>query len=164
MPLFPLRRQNINYNLLFWALLSSLAEDPGEFAAPPVCEPVLALILAIPWSNIFPSPPLGLPLTGFIRALPLLKQTFPPSTLVINRISSHPSLISPVFQISMINLSPGLTGDANRHENSLMFLGSLPPIAFKSACAVKFHDERPCMMGPPNPIFCPGSGVACKGL
>ena len=50
----------------------------------------------------------------FIKALPLLKTTFPPSTRVMNRTSSHPSLYSPVLQASVTSLSPGFTGAANR--------------------------------------------------
>src|SRR5205823_2337444 len=72
------------------------------------------------------------PPTHFINALPLLRHTFPPATLVTNRTSSQPSFTSPVRHICVTNRSPGLTGLANLAENSLMFTGSLPPRCFNS--------------------------------
>lgn len=78
-----------------------------------------------PYNLLFP--------THFINALPLLKHTFPPATLVTNLTSSHPFTNSPVLHICVTNLSPGLTGLANRAENSLIFAGSLPPRCFSSA-------------------------------
>jgi hypothetical protein len=75
--------------------------------------------------------PYSLPFTSFvthlIRALPLLKHTLPPSTLVANLTSSQPSFFSPVLHISVISLSAGFTGLANLAWNSLILAGSLPP-------------------------------------
>lgn len=103
--------------------------------------------------------------TTLIFALPLLKQTFPPLTLVTNLTSSHPSpFLSPVLQICVTKQSPGFTGDANRAANSLRFPGSLPPNNFSNPIAVEFHEYSPCRIAPPNPIAAPGSGVACSGL
>lgn len=64
-------------------------------------------ILRIIYSLLLVDPP------ALTRARPLLRQTFLPSTLVSNRISSQPSLTSPVFQTEVTSLSPGRTGLAN---------------------------------------------------
>ena len=102
--------------------------------------------------------------TTFIFALPLLKQTFPPFTLVTNLTASHSPSFSPVLQICVTKQSPGLTGDANLAANSLRFAGSLPPSSFSKPCAVEFQEYKPCMIAPPKPMAWPGSGVACSGL
>jgi hypothetical protein len=54
------------------------------------------------------------PVTVLTTALPPFRQVFPPSILVTKRISSHPSSNIPVCHISIIRLSPPLTGAANR--------------------------------------------------
>ena len=60
----------------------------------------------IPYNLLFPP-------THFINALPLLKQTLPPYTLLTNLTSSHPPFIVPVLQISVTSFAPGNTGLAN---------------------------------------------------
>lgn len=68
-----------------------------------------------------------LTLLYLINAIPLLRTTFPPSTLVENLISSQPSFESPGLQASVISLSPGLTGATKRAWNSWVLAGSLSP-------------------------------------
>lgn len=98
-------------------------------------------------------------------ALPLLRQTLPPWTLVTNLTSSHPSLSAfPIFHICSVSLSPGLTGLANRAANVLMLVGSEFPSKRSKATALAFQLYKPWLMIPPKPIFCPGSGVAWRGL
>jgi len=111
------------------------------------------------YNLLFPAPS-----TTLITALPLLKQTFPPSTLVKNLTSSHSPSNSPILQTSVTNLSPGLTGDANLAWKDFMFEGSLFPIVFRIEWQVKFHDDRPCIMVPPKPIFFAGFGCGVEGV
>lgn len=103
--------------------------------------------------------------SGLTNALPFVNTVFPPSTLTMNLISSNPSLsTSPVLHISVISLSAGLTGAAKRAWNSFRFSGLLLPNAWRIACADMFQENKPWIIGPPKPIFLPGSGSAWRGL
>lgn len=93
-------------------------------------------------------------------ALPFVNTVFPPSTLTMNRTSSNPPSFCPVCHISVISLSPGFTGAANRAWNSFKFSGFDLPNCCRTACAAVFQLNKPWMMGPPKPILTPGSGVA----
>lgn len=100
-----------------------------------------------------------LPALVLINALPLLNTTFPPSTLVTNLISSNPSSNSPVLQMSVINLSPGLTGAWNLAEKCRRLAGSDLLTFFKIEWAATLYVNRPCMIAPPKPIALPWSAV-----
>ena len=57
-----------------------------------------------------------------------------------------------------------VTYAANLAWNSLILAGSLPPRVCKRPWQAAFHENKPCMMAPPKPIFWPGAGVAWSGL
>jgi hypothetical protein len=95
------------------------------------------------------------------NARPFDKTTFPPSTRVRKTTSSLPSAsFLPVNHISVINLSPGMTGAAKRAWNCFSRRASEAPKVFSTACAAIFHVQRPCRIAPGNPIVFPIEGSA----
>lgn len=79
---------------------------------------------------------------GKKRALPLLRTIFPFWFVVVNRTSSSLSAI-PMRHILVINLSPGLTGEANLAWNFLSWVASLSQIFCKTPWHVELYVKRP---------------------